>query len=230
MIPLRDNIPSRRRPYVTYAIISVNCLIFWLELSSGPRLPEVAQLLGFVPGRFLTLLRQGSLALAVIPMFTSMFMHAGWLHLIGNMWTLFIFGDNVEDTMGRGLFLLFYLLCGLASLFTFLLFAPASSIPLVGASGAIAGVMGAYFSLFPAARVLTLVPIFIVFTVIELPAYIFLGFWFVLQFFQGAVTVAGRTVEGGVAWWAHVGGFLAGMGLIRLFAPGQARNLLRWRS
>jgi hypothetical protein len=229
MIPLRDNIPSLRRPYVTYAIIGVNCLIFLLELSSGPRLPEVAQLWGFVPGRFLALLGHGSLVLAVIPMFTSMFMHAGWLHLIGNMWTLFIFGDNVEDTLGRGPYLLFYLLCGLVSLFTFLLFAPGSTIPLVGASGAIAGVMGAYFSLFPGARVLTLVPIFIVFTVIELPAYIFLGFWFVLQFFQGAFTIVGRTAEGGVAWWAHVGGFLAGVGLILLFAPGRVRNPLRWR-
>jgi len=229
MIPLRANIPSLRRPYVTYAIIGVNCLIFLLELSSGPRLPEVVQLLGFVPRRFLGSLWQGSLVLAVIPAFTSMFMHAGWLHLIGNMWTLFIFGDNVEDTLGRGPYLLFYLLCGLASLFTFLLFAPGSAIPLVGASGAIAGVMGAYFSLFPGARVLTLVPIFIIFTVIELPAYVFLGFWFILQFFLGAFTIVGRTAEGGVAWWAHVGGFLAGMGMIRLFAPGRARNPLRWR-
>jgi membrane associated rhomboid family serine protease len=228
MIPLRDNIPSRRRPYVTYAVIGVNCLAFFLELSSGPRLPEVVQALGFVPGRFLSLLWHGSITLAVMPMFTSMFLHAGWLHLIGNMWTLFIFGDNVEDTLGRGPYLLFYLLCGLASLLAFLLFAPGSATPLVGASGAIAGVMGAYFSLFPGARVLTLVPIFIVFTIIELPAYIFLGFWFVLQFFQGAFTIVGRTAEGGVAWWAHVGGFLAGVGLVRLFAPGRARNPLTW--
>jgi len=229
MIPLRDNIPSRRRPYVTYAIIGVNCLVFFLELSSGPRLPEVVQTLGFVPARFLALLGHGSLALAVIPVFTSMFLHAGWLHLIGNMWTLFIFGDNVEDTLGRGPFLLFYLLSGLASLLVFLLFGPGSRTPLVGASGAIAGVMGAYFSLFPGARVLTLVPIFIVFTIIELPAFVFLGFWFVLQFFQGAFTIVGQTAEGGVAWWAHVGGFLAGVGLIRLFAPGRARNPLSRR-
>jgi len=230
MIPLRDNIPSLRRPYVTYAIIGVNCLIFFLELSAGPRLPDVVRILGFVPGRFLAFLGHGHVTLAVIPAFTSMFMHAGWLHLIGNMWTLFIFGDNVEDTLGRGRYLLFYLLCGLASLLTFLLFAGRSGTPLVGASGAIAGVMGAYFSLFPGARVLTLVPIFIIFTIIELPAYVFLGFWFVLQFFQGAFIVAGHTAEGGVAWWAHVGGFLAGMGLVRLFAPGRAQNPLKWRS
>jgi membrane associated rhomboid family serine protease len=229
MIPLKDNIPSLRRPYVNYSIIGLNCLMFFLELSTGPQLPEVVQVLGFVPGRFLAHLWQGSITLAVIPAFTSMFMHAGWLHLLGNMWTLFIFGDNVEDTLGRGPYLLFYLLCGLASLFLFLLFAPHSATPLVGASGAIAGVMGAYFSLFPGARVLTLVPIFIIFTIIELPAYVFLGFWFIMQFFLGTFTSLGGAAETGVAWWAHVGGFLAGMILVRLFAPDQARNLSRWR-
>lgn len=230
MIPLRDNIPSSRPPYVNYALIGINVLVFLGEKSSGPHLPEIIQLLGFVPGRFLSLLWQGSVVLAVIPIFTSMFMHAGWLHLIGNMWTLFIFGDNVEDTLGRGRYLVFYLVCGVASLIIFFLFSSHSHIPLVGASGAIAGVMGAYFSLFPGARVLTLVPIFIIFTVIELPAYLFLGFWFVLQFFQGAFSVVGFAGGGGVAWWAHVGGFLAGMGLIQLFAPGRAGNPLKWRS
>ncbi len=227
MIPLRDNIPSFRTPYVNYAIIGVNVLIFFLELSTGPHLPEVIQALGFVPGRFLGFIGQGSLSLAVIPVFTSMFMHAGWLHLIGNMWTLYIFGDNVEDTLGRGRYLAFYLACGVASLTSHILFAAGSAIPVVGASGAIAGVMGAYFSLFPGARVLTLVPIFIIFTVIELPAYVFLGFWFILQFFEGAFSIVGAGVGGGVAWWAHVGGFLTGMGLIRLFAPGRARNPFR---
>lgn len=228
MIPLRDNIPSTRTPYVSYAIIGVNVLIFFMELSSGPRLPEVINLLGFVPKRFLSILGHGSVTLAVIPMFTSMFMHAGWLHLIGNMWTLYIFGDNVEDVMGRGLFLVFYLICGVAALIPHVLFAAGSATPLVGASGAIAGVMGAYFSLFPGARVLTLVPIFIIFTVIELPAYVFLGFWFILQFFQGAFSILGvQGGGGGVAWWAHVGGFLAGVGLIRLFAPKRAGNPFR---
>lgn len=225
MIPLKDNIPSSRRPYVGYALIGANVLVFFMELASGPRLPEVIHLLGFVPERFLNLLWQGSLTLAVIPMFTSMFMHAGWLHLIGNMWTLFIFGDNVEDVMGRGLFLAFYLTCGIASLIPHVLFGGGSATPLVGASGAIAGVMGAYFSLYPAARVLTLVPIFFFFTVIELPAYVFLGFWFVLQFFQGAFSILGATGGGGgVAWWAHVGGFLAGAGLIRILAPGRVKG------
>jgi len=230
MIPLRDNIPSSRPPYVNYALIGINVLIFLWEKSYGAHLQEIIQFLGFVPGRFLSLLGQGSVTLAVVPIFTSMFMHAGWLHLIGNMWTLFIFGDNVEDTLGRGSYLVFYLVSGVASLIIYFLFSFHSRLPLVGASGAIAGVMGAYFSLFPGARVLTLVPIFIIFTVIELPAYLFLGFWFVLQFFQGAFSVVGFAGGGGVAWWAHVGGFLAGMGLIRLFAPGRAGNPLRWRS
>ncbi|MDD2904082.1 MAG: rhomboid family intramembrane serine protease [Syntrophales bacterium] len=227
MIPLRDNIPSSRRPYASYALIGVNVLFFFFELSLGPHLPRAIHLFGFTPSHFLNDLYQGSVALAVIPIFTSMFLHAGWLHLIGNMWTLFIFGDNVEDVMGRGQFLFFYLACGLAALVPHVLFAPNSATPLVGASGAIAGVMGAYFSLYPGARVLTLVPIFIVFTVIELPAYVFLGFWFVLQFFQGAFSIFGvGGGEGGVAWWAHVGGFVAGAGLIRLIAPERVRKIL----
>jgi len=229
MIPLRDNIPSSRPPYVNYALIGVNVLIFLLELASGPRLPEVISGLGFVPARFVSYLWYGAFSQAMIPMFTSMFLHGGWLHLIGNMWTLFIFGDNVEDILGRGLYLVFYLACGMASLLTQILFDPLSATPVVGASGAIAGVMGAYISLFPGARILTLVPVFIIFTVIELPAYIFLGIWFILQFFLGASSLVGHGGGGGVAWWAHVGGFLAGMGLIRLLAPRQARNPLRWR-
>jgi membrane associated rhomboid family serine protease len=123
----------------------------------------------------------------------------------------------------------FYLVCGVAALVPHVVFDAGSTIPLVGASGAIAGVMGAYFSLFPGARVLTLVPIFIIFTVIEVPAYIFLGLWFVLQFFQGAFSIMGPAARGGVAWWAHVGGFLAGVVLIRLFAPGRAGNPFRRR-
>lgn len=229
MIPLRDNIPSSRPPYVNYTLIGVNVAVFLLELSAGRHLQELVTVLGFVPARFLIFLDQGSLAAAVIPMFTSMFLHGGWLHLIGNMWTLFIFGDNVEDTLGRGLYLAFYLICGLASLLVHIIFGGGSAIPVVGASGAIAGVMGAYICLFPEARVLTLVPIIIVFTVIELPAYIFLGFWFFLQFFQGAFSIVGHGAGGGVAWWAHVGGFLAGVGLINVLAPARVSNPWKWQ-
>jgi membrane associated rhomboid family serine protease len=228
MIPLRDNIPSSRRPYVNYTIIGVNVVVFLLEVASGPRLGDLLATYGFVPARFLIFLGQGAVAAAIIPMFTSMFLHGGWLHLIGNMWTLFIFGDNVEDVLGEGGFLFFYLFCGAAALILHVLISGGSAVPLVGASGAIAGVMGAYVCLFPGARILTLVPIFIIFTVIEVPAYIYLGIWFFLQFFQGTFSITTQGAVGGVAWWAHVGGFLAGVGLINLLTPGRAVNPLKW--
>lgn len=226
MIPLHDNIPSQQRPYVNYSIIAVNCLFFFLELATGPHLREFIHLFGFIPARFLALLQSepyNFLALYV-PLFTTMFLHGGWLHLIANMWTLYIFGDNVEDTLGHGRFLLFYLVCGVAGSFLYLLTAPHSGIPVIGASGAIAGVMGAYFLLFPGARVLTLIPFFFIY-IIELPAYIFLGFWFFLQFFSGAFSILGAKTWGGVAWWAHIGGFLCGLLLLYLFAPER----IRWR-
>jgi hypothetical protein len=151
-----------------------------------------------------------------------MFLHGGWLHLIANMWTLYIFGDNVEDTLGHGKFIILYLASGVVGCLAQLLTAPSSTVPMVGASGAIAGVMGAYFSLFPAARILTLVPV-LFFVVIEVPAYIFLGLWFLLQFFSGTFTILGKT-HVGVAFWAHVGGFAAGWLIIRVLAPGRARS------
>jgi hypothetical protein len=231
MIPLRDNIPSARPPYINYFLIGLNCLVFFMELSAGPRLPGLLDTFGFVPGRFLGLFfSYGPLALPVMvfPLFSSLFLHGGWLHLIGNMWFLYIFGDNVEDCLGRRRYLLFYLLSGVGANLIFLLFSPAAMMPLVGASGAIAGVMGAYFILFPGARVLTLVPIFLFVTVIELPAYFFLGFWFILQFLFGAFSSMGPQVAtGGVAWWAHVGGFLVGVLLLSLLAPERVKTRLR---
>jgi len=225
MIPLRDNIPSLKRPIINYSIITLNVLAFLLELSLGPGLEGFIHTFGFVPGRFLTYLWHGAFAAMWLPMFTSMFLHGGWLHLLSNMWTLHIFGDNVEDTLGHGSFVMFYLACGVVACLTQFLFAPTSPIPMVGASGAIAGVMGAYFSLFPWARVLCLVPFF-VFFMVELPAYIFLGLWFLLQFYQGSFSILGPGFKGGVAFWAHVGGFLAGMLLLRVFKPGLRS---RWR-
>ena len=183
MIPLRDNIPSFRRPYVNYTVIGLTALFFLWELSLGQLLPRIIDTLGFVPGRFLQFLWSGqvSLGLTFLPLVTSIFLHGGWLHLLGNLWFLYIFGDNVEDVLGHGRYLVFYMLSGIGANLIYLLFSPFSRVPLVGASGAIAGVMGAYFVLFPGARVLTLVPIFLFFTFMELPAYIFLGFWFVMQ-------------------------------------------------
>jgi membrane associated rhomboid family serine protease len=151
----------------------------------------------------------------VLPLFASMFLHGGWLHFFGNMLYLWVFGDNVEDRVGHVRFLVFYFVCGLAAAFFHIFTNPSSNVPTVGASGAIAGILGAYLVLFPGARVLTLVPIFFFFQLVELPALIFLGFWFVMQFFSGAMSLAASDQQvGGTAWWAHIGGFVAGIGLI----------------
>lgn len=223
MIPLRDSIPSSRPPTLGYALIILNSLVFMLELAMGPQLDEFIRTFGFVPRNFFLNLGQGNLPASIIPLFTSMFLHGGWLHLIANMWTLYIFGDNVEDTLGRVKFLILYLGSGVIACFAQLLSGPSSPIPMVGASGAIAGVMGAYFSLFPGARVLTLVPVFF-FVIIEVPAYVFLGLWFLLQFVSGAFSILGAQAQVGVAFWAHVGGFAAGFLFLRLLAPGRARR------
>ncbi len=229
MIPLRDSIPSSRRPTLGYTIIILNVLVFFFELAMGPRLEEVIRVFGFVPRDFFLHLGHGNVVGALIPIFTSMFLHGGWLHLIANMWTLYIFGDNVEDTLGHSKFLILYLLSGTVGCVAQLLSGPGSSVPMVGASGAIAGVMGAYFSLFPAARILTLIPI-LFFVIIEVPAYIFLGLWFLLQFFWGTFSILGAKAHIGVAFWAHVGGFLAGYLSLFLLAPGRARNPFQKRS
>ena len=173
---------------------------------------------GVIPFRFLHVIpsEPGEL---LTPL-SAMFLHGGWGHLLGNMLYLYIFGNNVEDRLGRGRFLLFYLACGVVSFLAQIVFQSNSMVPNVGASGAIAGVLGAYFLLFPRARVLTLVPLFFFFPVVEIPAFFFLGFWFLIQFLSGAATL-GRTsaLTGGVAWWAHIGGFLAGMLLLNLLLP-----------
>ncbi|MBM4273543.1 MAG: rhomboid family intramembrane serine protease [Deltaproteobacteria bacterium] len=229
MIPLRDNIPSFRRPYVNFVIIGVTALFFLWELSLGQLLPRAIEILGFVPGRFLQFLWSGQVSLSVtfFPLLTSIFLHGGWLHLLGNLWFLYIFGDNVEDVLGHWRYLALYLLSGVGANLIYLLFSPYSRIPLVGASGAIAGVMGAYFVLFPGARVFTLVPIFILVTFMEIPAYIFLGFWFVMQFLFGAFSTVGPQQAGGVAWWAHVGGFLVGILLLLIMEPGLVKRRFR---
>lgn len=217
MIPLRDTIPSHTFPIVNISLIVVNVLIFFLELSLGEHLEKFIYIFGVVPARVTSAFGGESTApLVVAPLFTSMFLHAGWFHLLGNMLFLWIFGDNVEDVMGHLRYLVFYILCGLGAMAVHIFFAPDSELPVVGASGAIAGVLGAYFLLFPHSRVLTLVPIFFFFQVVELPALIFLGFWFVVQFFSGLLSI-GVPSSGGVAWWAHVGGFASGAVLLYPF-------------
>ena len=225
MIPIRDDTPRFSSPYVTYFIIALNTLVFLFELSvkaqSNGALNALVYEFGVVPRHFTGALGGGrhefSLAAALVSILTSMFLHASWLHIIGNMWFLWIFGDNIEDYLGHFKYLLFYLLSGIAAAVTHVLLNAGSNLPTVGASGAIAGVMGAYFVLYPRARVLTLVPLIVFFTFWWLPAWIFLGYWFVLQFLSGTATsIAETSQNGGIAFWAHVGGFVAGIVLIKV--------------
>lgn len=222
MIPLRDTIRTRTFPLVNLLLILVNVLVFLYEVSLSPNeLDRFIFTFGMVPAR-LHLTNPVALALSPAPLitfFTHMFMHGGWFHLISNMWVLFIFGDNIEDRMGGGRYFVFYILCGLASALLQALVAPSSRIPAIGASGAIAGILGAYFILYPGGRVLTLIPIIIIPWFVEIPAIVFLGFWFVSQLFSGlaALNVPNAANMGGVAWWAHVGGFIFGILAHRFF-------------
>jgi len=215
MLPLKDTIRSRSFPAVNWLLIIANVFVFVVfELSLPPqRLERFISTYGLVPAQLLA----GQLQ-ALGDVFTSMFLHGGWFHLISNMWALYIFGDNVEDRMGSGRYLIFYLICGAAAGVTQSFVSAGSGVPLVGASGAIAGVLAAYLLLYPNARVITLVPIFFLFPFIEIPAVIYLVFWAILQFFNGVLSLAGNAALGGVAYWAHIGGFVAGLALVRLFA------------
>ena len=221
MFPLRDSIPRVHTPWAVYAVILVNTMVFLWLLTLGPRGTEAAfHLLGVVPARFThpeLALRAGYPEFGLYTFVTYMFLHGGWMHFIFNMWTLWIFADNIEDVMGPLRFLGFYLCSGLAALAVHYLFNMDSTAPVVGASGAIAGVMGAYFLLYPHARVVTVVPIVIIPLIFEIPAVIFLGIRFVSQFFSGVSSLAGSGGGGGIAWWAHAGGFVAGMLLLPIF-------------
>jgi len=234
MIPFRDNIPSRSFPIITVLLIVANVLAFFYELALGSRYLEPFLMhYGVIPALVVTWPQSDLPASAVVvPFFTSMFLHGGWLHLIGNMWYLWIFGDNVEDRLGHLTYLVFYLVCGLGAGIVHTILNYDTVVPSIGASGAIAGVLGAYFLSYPRARVLTLLPIFIFIQVIEIPAVIVLGFWFVMQFLSGAASIASSTANtGGVAWWAHVGGFVIGMILVGLLPrKDRPRYEYSWRS
>jgi len=218
MIPLRDNIRTRTVPFVTYVIIGANVAAFLMELSLGPNLERFIYIFGVVPQKVVFAASQepALLPYAIIPFFTSIFLHGGWLHLLGNMLYLYIFGDNVESALGHFRYLIFYLACGVAASLAHLLANPSSNAPTIGASGAIAGVLGAYFLLFPRAKVVTLLPIFFFITFIEVPAILFLGFWFLIQFLSGSMTYGSDAASAGVAWWAHIGGFAVGVGYAAL--------------
>jgi len=206
MMPIGDDNSSRRTvPYITYGLIAANILFFVLELFSGNAFIEQW---AFIPVRFL----ENPIA-ASLTLFTSMFMHAGWAHLLGNMVYLWIFGDNVEDRFGHVKFLIFYLICGLAATFAQLIFNTTSSIPNLGASGAIAGVLGAYIVLFPKGKINVMQGQ----RAIQVPALLVIGLWFVLQFFSGIGSLSTTADTGGVAYMAHIGGFLAGILLTFLF-------------
>ena len=208
MIPLRDVIPSGSTPYITVTLIVINAVAWLYELTiPGDLLPVYLQLYGVVPADFST-----------PTLVSSMFLHGSWSHFIGNMWYLWIFGDNVEDRVGHGRFIAFYLLCGIVAALGHVAMDPSSTLPTIGASGAIAGVMGAYFVLYPQSRVLTLIPLLFYIEIVELPAILLLGFWFVMQLFNaGVIAVTANSSSGGIAFVAHVAGFVAGLAGVFVF-------------
>jgi membrane associated rhomboid family serine protease len=226
MIPLRDDVPSRTVPFVNVGLIVLNALAFFYELSLGDGVERFVYKAAVVPSLFTG--KDGALGVGEIVstsldpalggrVLLSMFLHGGWAHFLGNMLYLWIFGDNVEDRMGHFRYILFYLLCGWTASYAHVWASPASGVPAIGASGAIAGVLGAYLTLYPHARVVTLLPLGLFTQLVKVPAFLFLGFWFLQQFLYGALTVAESAQTGGVAWWAHIGGFAAGFVLVWLF-------------
>ncbi len=213
MIPLRDNVRSRRAPLVNYLLIAINVAVFFHELALGDEVEGFIAAYGLVPWEMTRGIAADGFSPMrhAVPWLSSMFIHGGWMHIVGNLWFLHIFGDNVEDRLGRGRFLVLYLSGGLVAALAQVITSPASTLPMVGASGAISAVVGAYLLLYPRARVLTLIPIFILFYFAQLPAFVFIGVWFLIQLFYGYAALSETTAQGGVAWWAHIGGFAAGL-------------------
>jgi len=215
MIPLGDSVPRRRFPWVTYTLIAINVIVFLIELRYGPEVRTLFERYGVIPVRLWRWTEQPEVLLTLI---TSQFLHGGWYHIIGNMVYLWIFGDNVEDQMGHLRYLVFYLLSGVLAALAQAFMTPTSTIPSIGASGAISGVLGAYMIFFPTGRVVLGVPIFFYLTFVEIPAVVALGYWFLSQYLNGLLALATGALQiGGVAWWAHIGGFVAGVILGPLF-------------
>lgn len=216
MIPLRDTIPSRRFPLITVLIIIANVTIFLFQMSLGKSANDFVLIFGMIPKRFFYLSDQGLMHIfdRIYPFVTSIFLHGSFMHLIGNMWFLWIFGDNVEDRFGRRNYFLFYVFVGIVAGLAHAYTNPGSTIPTVGASGAIAGIMGAYMIFYPKSTVLTIIPLFLFFPIVEISAVFFLGIWFLFQFFSGAMDLFNTSHECcGVAWWAHIGGFVIGIAI-----------------
>lgn len=214
MIPLKDDVPSQTFPVVNILLIIVNLAVFAYEFSLGRAQDQFIYTYGVIPAQ---LVAEGFTVEQLVRLTTVMFLHGGWFHVLSNMLYLWIFGDNVEDRMGHFKYLVFYLLTGYIATIAHVLYDPLSKVPLIGASGAIAGVLGAYLILYPRAKVLTLVFIFIFIQIIPIPAVVFLGIWFVLQILSGTASTSGQTAQS-VAFWAHIGGFTAGMLLVKFFA------------
>lgn len=225
MIPIRDQIPTHRTPVITYLLIAANILVFVLQWLAGPNQEAMVYQFALIPAQVTTGLDFGD----ITDMFSSMFMHAGLLHLGGNMLYLWIFGDNVEDSMGVVKYLAFYLLGGVVAALAHILTNPGSQIPTVGASGAIAAVLGAYLVLYPQSRVLTFIPLGYFMRLTLVPAALVLGLWFVLQLFSGVASLGVTEDVGGTAFWAHIGGFVFGAVAAKLFASRrQADTYARW--
>jgi len=221
MFPIWDDTPTKKFPLTTVILIALNSMIFLYQVSLGERFNEFIYSMGLLPFEIthhIDILPTGPSPI-YLTIFSSMFMHGSVVHLLGNMLFLWIFGNNVEDYLGRKKFLFFYLICGISAAFTQILFNSDSTVPMVGASGAIAGVLGAYMVLYPRAKITTVIIIIFFIRLIKLPAIVVLGFWIIYQFLYGISSLAATTGEGGVAWFAHIGGFICGIILIKLFKP-----------
>ncbi len=218
MLPIKDTIPHREAPFVNYFIIFINVVIFIIEtMMPEPYLNHFIHEFGLVPARYtnkIWAVLTGLPPWDYSPFLTNMFLHGGWIHLISNMWALWIFGDNVEDRLGHFRYLLFYIFCGILANFTHFFTNLDSTIPVVGASGAISGVMAAYLIMFPFSRIITLIPIFFIPFFIEIPALLYIGGWFISQLFSGFLTLLVPGEWSSIAWWAHIGGFVAGLILL----------------
>ncbi len=232
MLPLRDNIPSRYPPVMTVGLIILSTLVFLFTITlPAETVRKIFFLYGLVPARVLApglLSVQAGPGARFFPFISSMFLHGNWSHLISNMWALWLFGDNIEDRLGSFRFLVFYLFSGIVAGVIHILANPSGQVPAIGASGAVAGVMGAYFLLYPTAKIVTLVPVFFFPMFLNIPALLYLGGWFFMQLFQGAISFLGPGAAGGIAWWAHVGGFLTGLVMIRRFLRGVRGRVYRY--
>ncbi|TYL99136.1 rhomboid family intramembrane serine protease [Bradyrhizobium rifense] len=233
MFPIRNTVPTRYPPVITWVLIATNCIAFLFEISLSPY--ELEQLLyqfALVPARYSEILASDEINPViddVLPLFTMMFLHGGWLHLILNMWTLWLFGPTIEDRLGHSRYLAFYLTCGVVASVAHIFFNPVSIVPALGASGAIAGVLGSYMRLFPLARVVVVVPILFIPLFFEVYAFFYVGFWFLMQVLQGMLDLAVTPTRADVAWWAHIGGFVAGFALVPLIVQSERRYRAYYR-